>query len=321
MMGRSRIVRFVALASWLILSVGPRSGLYSLDSPLAEQILSMREITTLSAEVSKRIGNEPGPFLQTIIIKGHYSRVYERPGDGWKKPEGNKQVGTIWSETKTGLSNIDLSTGEMEILRRDPLDGKLKGPSLIKNRANPALLEPFNFLDIDDMGIPSDGSISWIDLWDDTYLTGLFHRLIKSVRDDHAGGTWLTEPIRSPFANADGTITSRDLGGYYQIHISKVPGIGINVVTEIRYYKTASESEPNSINTYTYQLVRFGTNRVPVLLHSEGKERGQNTPFESIDVISVKGDEHIDEVKLEIDPSLASSIHDGSTGVVIEPER
>ena len=305
----------------LIAVIFANSG-HALDGPLSDQIKSMRAITTLQAEMSRKHEGETGPFLQSMISKGQYSRFFERPGNGWQKPEGNRMVGSLWSETKGGLSELDLFTGQMDIFRRDPVDGKLKGPDHIKNRASPVLLDPFSFLDIDDDGIPGEGFIPWSELWDDVAISARIRHLIKSVRDDRAGGIWLIEPVRNPELKEDGTIASKDQGGTYQIHVNKPTGTDeMRLITEIRFFKTASDTEPNAVTMYSYQYVKIGLSKVPILLHSEGKARGQSQPFTSSDVISVICGSPIDDSKLEIDPALASSIHDGSTGVSIEPER
>lgn len=291
----------------------------AVDGPLSDQIQAMRSITSLTAEMSSKVPTDDGPLLQTLLAKGPYFRVLERPGPGWKLPEDKPSANVILSQTVMGESV--LLDGILHICRRDPLDGAIKGPRPNQSALiTTIILLPFEFLELDPLGSPGSGTICWSDLWDDAKLSMRIQKYITSQQDDGTGGVWLTVPLTCMVPGEAGSVDTKDLGGCYKVHVATTPGVTTTrVVTEIQYFSTSGLTAPNGITTFAYQVVRDGLHEIPVLSHAACTASGTDAATTSYDVVSVACGVTIDDHSLEIDPAFANRIVDRSKGVTIAP--
>lgn len=293
--------------------------LAAVDNPFLEQLQAFRKLASVRADIAIVDASIPAPMHDRFMAKGRYwkeQRSYLAAGG----KDELQDAGFILCDTKLDHSFLDLVSGSLRLSHRDPTTGEIAGRRMPFGKlVTIPLIGMFTFLSYKDGKLDSP-NLEWGDLWNEKLLNERAHQLVKKRCDDGHGGSWVTIPFLTT-RNA-GPV---DEGDYHDVHIeAPVELKGAHVISEIvTRGKSDGDSFANRI-AYAYRLVRIngGANEIPLLLKSEMfTPDSKGKAVITVDVTMIDCTSKVDDAELEIDPVLAKTITDLSTGHDVEPAR
>jgi hypothetical protein len=307
---------------------GGRAG--AVEGPLAEQIKAMRQIVSMRAEMTLLRTAQAGGALHVSLTTRNFHHLYWEGAERVVAPDPERHEAAIRSDgllvnfTRKGSARLDIVKGLMFIKRS--IAGVKMPPGAARigwgEATPPLVLHPFLFLGNEGRN-DSSCRFDWADLWDDERLAAQQRALIKSQRDDGAGGVWMVVPLSDLAAGPDGTgLVLKDLGRSCEVHVARSPDVpGLRVITELRYLRSGQPA-PMATITYRYRMVTgegIPAPGVPLVASCQGIDAAGKV-FESGELLSVSVGQAIKDADLEIDPALARNLFDADSGLHIETE-